>query len=95
MPLSFAIYLSIFILSAALTGCSGNRVKQESSTGLAPLMTVTETLNIMGTPDTIKPAGKNKEIYIYRRKNEIISIFFIAGKIKNIEHIARDPRIKH
>lgn len=95
MPRSATIILNSLILMFALNGCSRGRPEQQSHTGLLPGMTASETVKIMGNPDTLKPAGQKKEIFVYRRTNEIISVFFINGKIKNIEHIRRDPRIQH
>lgn len=95
MPRSLTKNIALIIAATLLSACSRTASENKSPTGLTPRMNVTEAINIIGPPDTIKKTGSNKEIYIYRRQNEIISVFFVDGQIKNIEHIARRPRIEH
>ena len=58
-------------------------------------MTIEQTVAILGEPSSIKPAGENKLIYSYKRPTETVIVFFIDGKIKSIDHVARDPRVMH
>lgn len=87
----FSILLCLF--TAALTPACSRPNPSANPTGLSHDMTVDQVVAVMGLPDSTKDAGTNKVIYIYRRQAELITVFFIDGKIKNVEHVSRSQRI--
>jgi hypothetical protein len=95
MILRYSISILLTTLCFTLSACSKNPNSHQDPTGLKRRMTIEQTVDILGKPNTIKPAGENKLIYIYKLPSETIMVFFIDGSLKSIEHIARQPKITH
>lgn len=89
--------ISILLAAACLTlsCCTRQSSSQKDPTGLKRSMTIEQTVDVLGDPSTVKAVGENRLLYIYKRPNETVAVFFINRKIKSIDHIARDPRIAH
>jgi hypothetical protein len=83
--------LTFLVLSALLSAACSRKDTPVDPTGLKPRMTKAQVIEIMGEPHSIKPAGDNKEIYIYREQTELIHVFLVKDRIKNIEHLRRRP----
>lgn len=89
----YSIAIILAALCSTLSACSKYANSHPDPTGLKRSMTIEETVVVLGEPNSIKPAGENKLIYIYKRPTETIAVFFINSRIKSIDHISRNPRI--